>query len=169
MKVTNEMVQRAVNYYYRMHQMCMEPNNMRNALDIALRDVEAASAEKANRWDAFSYEEIEKLMYGLIEAESEDSHPGSDELRARLTTELDREHTRRKVGYQGPGVYEVSTGRKFEVLGRHGEDGGIVLRDVGDTSGHLYFETWNKFNYLGLDDTPTYRYLRPLDSEKSAS
>jgi hypothetical protein len=123
---------------------------------------------KANRWDAFSYEEIEKLMYGLIEAESEDSHPGSDELRERLTTELDREHTRRKSGYQGPGVYEISTGRELEVLGRHGEDGGIVLRDVGDTSGHLYFETWNKFNYLGLDDTPTYRYLRPLGGELDA-
>jgi hypothetical protein len=168
MKATNEMVQRAVNYYYRMHQMCMEPDNMRNALDVALRDVEAASTEKANRWDAFSYEEIDKFMDGLIETDSEDPRPGSDELRTRLIFELDREHTRRKGGYQGPGVYELSTGREMEVLGRHGEDGGIVLRDVGDTSGHLYFETWNKFNYLGLDDTPTYRYLRPLDSDKSA-
>jgi hypothetical protein len=47
------------------------------------------TADKESRWSEFSDEELAKLLYALIEEESEDPRPGSDPLRARLRDELD--------------------------------------------------------------------------------
>jgi hypothetical protein len=110
------------------------------------------SIPKVSRWDAFSDEEVGELYAGSMMYKD-----GSSKLARDLAVVV----RQRKGGYQGPGVYKTLD-REMEVLGRHGESGGVALRDVGDSSGFLYFETWSSFNSRHYDGTPAYRYLRPL-------
>jgi hypothetical protein len=163
MKVTEEMFQRA----HDAHAAADADGGgvrerLRAALEAALEGATPVEL-KHSRWDAFSDEELGEINAGASERADKLSLP--EEIRSRAVVikyETERELRRRKGGYQGPGVYESPGGDELEVLGRHGEDGGIVLRKVGDSSGFLYFETWNSFNSPGTGAGGSYRYLRPL-------
>lgn len=165
MKVTDEMVMDARQELERHNFPFDTPPEryMRAALERALKRIEL------DRWDAFSDEDLVEINAGASERAEKLSLPEDVRRRAEgIYNETSLENQRRKGGYQGPGVYEVASVHEIEVLGRHVDGGGIVMRNVGDVSGRLFFETWNKFNSPASDGTIAYRYLRPLDSEKSA-
>lgn len=118
------------------------------------------------RWAAFSDEEVQILHTALLDAEQ--VYTELTDAAKAMIEEVMTEYARRTkpvAGYRGPGVYETFTGLVYEVLGRIGSDGAVILRRVGGEDGMLYAEVLADFNDVREDGAPTYRWVRALGEE----
>jgi hypothetical protein len=129
------------------------------------------SEEGTGRWAGFSDEELDQLLYGLIEAESEDPNPGTNPLRASLRDEINTVVKRRqieKTSYRGPGRYRRVGGVVYEVLGVVGTTDALVLRDSAIDPEILFIEQREDFETSEVFGARRYEYLGPLASAATA-
>lgn len=137
--------------------------------ELIKSDMPDAVECKANRWDAFSDEEVRDLVAGVADRWNDPALPSELIERAGvLAQELMTEDRRRLGGYQGPGIYEAPDHSEIKVFGTVAPSGIEYViyqnnnpRFSRPELGLLCSTMLVDFNEP-LEGEPRYRYLRPL-------
>jgi hypothetical protein len=156
MRITDEMVERAVDAFGTDdHPRVERERRMVNALAAALQSV----PDVIRKWDFHSDEEIDELAAAVSDRANKLALP--DEIHRRalaLQEDLLAERHRRKGGYKGPGVYNVS-GQETEVLGDIPSPAGRLVIYRRPDLANLGFIALEAFD---LSEPKHQFYLRPL-------
>lgn len=141
-------------------------NHTRQEFTIGSWGENLGTVPEGVRWGAFSDEEVRALHTALEDARQTNAVMGN--VAQALLEEIEEDHGRRTkppASYRGPGVYQTFTGLAYEVLGRVGTDGDVVVRLAENENGTLFTEAWEDFNSVREDGTPVYRWVRALGEE----